>query len=282
MKKIAFLFLTICDINFPKIWNKYLKNNKQKYTIYIHAKYTDKVSWHADDVLAKIHKTEWGFITRAYLELMKKAYDDTDNYKFITISESCVPIQSFTQLYNSATTDPDSWISKMHISKYDKEARLSKTENRPINIIKHSARFCLNREHVKQLLDRESQLEYFHNMHVGDEFFLSVLSPIKHYKNFAITFDDWDYVEKQKQEIKIKIQKLYEKQEKIKDKRINYNSEIKTLQNKFQDIAKNPKTIISVENDLMRIKKCQSFFYRKFSQDANIDKYWNEIISYHN
>lgn len=280
MKKIAFLFLTIENINFPAIWDKYLKNNKRKISIYIHAKRPEKVTWHADDVLGKIHETEWGFITRAYLELMAEAFKDAANFKFVTISESCVPIKSFADFYDAATGDEDSWIARMQLTRYDLEHRLSKAEGKPPlqHIMKHAARFCLNREHVEQLLQRSPQLEYFHNMHVGDEFFLSVLQPLKHCKNFAVTYDDWDYVENIKREIKTKIRKLYEKQEKTRDKRIDYGQQIKTLQNHFNDIAKNPKTITDVADDLMKIKKCKSFFYRKFSADSNIGEYWKEII----
>jgi hypothetical protein len=39
MKKIAFLFLTLNDVNFPKIWNEYFKGHENQYTIYIHPKY---------------------------------------------------------------------------------------------------------------------------------------------------------------------------------------------------------------------------------------------------
>jgi hypothetical protein len=31
--------------NFPKIWNKYFRNHKDKYNIYIHPKYSDKLTW---------------------------------------------------------------------------------------------------------------------------------------------------------------------------------------------------------------------------------------------
>ena len=43
---------------------------------------------------------------------------------------------------------------------------------------------------------------------------------------------------------------------------------------------KNPKTITDVEPDLENIKKCNSYFYRKFSKESNIADYWKEIIKY--
>jgi len=43
-KKIAFLFLTLSNPNFPDIWDKYFKGNEDKYSIYIHPKNPNEVS----------------------------------------------------------------------------------------------------------------------------------------------------------------------------------------------------------------------------------------------
>jgi hypothetical protein len=99
MKKIAFLFLVLDNPNFPKIWDKYFRGHKDKYEIYIHPKYPDKVTWKKRSVIKNLQETGWGFITRAYIELLKEAFKDPDNYKFVTISESCIPIQSFDDFY---------------------------------------------------------------------------------------------------------------------------------------------------------------------------------------
>jgi hypothetical protein len=106
-------------------------------------------------------------------------------------------------------------------------------------------------------------------MLVGDEFFLSSLYPFKNIKDFDITFDDWEWTEKQKVIIKEKIKKSKSDQEYLK------------LKEEFDNIAKSPKTIINVEEDLDKIKKCKSFFYRKFGKASNIEKYWNDIINFH-
>ena len=280
MKKIAFLFLVIDNPNFPKIWDSYFRGHKDKYNIYIHPKYPLQTTWKKKNIINNLHETGWGFITKAYIELLKVAYENPDNYKFVTISESCIPIQSFEQFYNDCINDPNSWIKTMKISKYNYESRIKLQENKlkPQYFLKTYARFCLNRTHVKLLLLKSKELEFFHKMHIGDEFFLSVLYPLKNYKDFAVTYDDWDYVDKQKREIKNKIKEYYEIQE---NKDINKSKNIKILRNLYNNISKNPKTIINVEDDLDKIKNCKSYFYRKFSKDSNIDKYWKSIIMYH-
>ena len=263
MKKIAFLFLTLDNPNFPNIWNNYFKNHKDKYNIYIHPKYPDKLTWKKKCMIKNLKQTAWGFITEAEIELLKEAYKDKDNYKFVTISESCIPTQSFDTFYNETINDPRSWIKIMKISIYDQEARLKVKGN----FIKHYARFCLNREHVKILLNKD--LSFFHKMQVGDEFFLSSLYPLKNYKDFAVTYDDWDWTNQQKEIIKNKMKKVKNDEEYLK------------LKEEFNNIAKSPKTIINVEEDLDKIKKCKSYFYRKFGKGSNIEKYWKEIIKYH-
>ena len=283
MHQIAFLFLILDNPNFPKIWDSYFRGHKDKFNIYIHSKQTDKTLWKSKNIIEKIQETSWGHIVSAYIELFREAYKNPNNMKFLTISESDIPIKSFDTFYDDCISDKRSWIKFLKIKNYNWKERINKqpNQNKPKHFIKHLARFCLNREHVGELLQKskEKQLEFFYKMHVGDEFFLSVLYPINNVRDFAVVYDDWDYIEHEKQKIKNEKRKCYEIQEKTgKD----MSQELKILQNKFNNIAKSPKTIVDVKDDLEKIKKCKSYFYRKFSKDSNIEKYWKEIINSHN
>jgi hypothetical protein len=277
MKKIAFLFLTRSDVNFPKIWDEYFKGREDKFTIYIHPKHPEQVTWHKDKIISNLKDTGWGFITRAYYELMREAVRDKENYKFITLSETCIPIQSFDNLYEELTKDNESWVKLMKITPYKFNQVLKRT---PGNFIHHYARFCLSRHHLKKVLVNKEKLEFFHNMHIGDEYLLTVLYPLKKFKNREIIFDDWEYTDNLRASIKNKIKKLYDDQE--RNKKINNNQQIKKLQDEFKKISGHPKTIINVEEDLENIKECNTFFYRKFGKNSNIEKYWHEIIKYYN
>jgi hypothetical protein len=277
MKKIAFLFLTLNDVNFPKIWDEYFEGHENQYTIYIHPKYPDQVTWRKENVISNLKETAWGFITKAYYELMREAVRNKENYKFITLSETCVPIQSFDNLYEELTKDNESWIKLMKITPYKFNQVLKKT---PGNFIHHYARFCLSRHHLKKILINKEKLEFFHNMHIGDEYLLTVLYPLKKFKNIEVIFDDWEYTDKLRATIKNKIKKLYEQQE--KNKKINNNIKINKLQEEFKKISGHPKTIINVKDDLESIKNCNAFFYRKFAKNSDIEKYWSEIIQYYN
>lgn len=128
MKKIAFLFLIIDNPNFHEIWDKYFEGNEDKFNIYIHPKFPENHTWKPEHIIKNLQPTKWGFIVDAYMELFKTAFENKDNFKFITISESCVPIKPFNMLYDEIILSNISlsFIKKMNISKYDYEVRLSK------------------------------------------------------------------------------------------------------------------------------------------------------------
>jgi predicted DNA binding CopG/RHH family protein len=285
MYKIAFLFLTLHNPNIPEIWNLYFKGNEKYFNIYIHTKFPEQVSWKRNNIIKNLKKTEWGFIVSAYMSLFKTALLDKENIKFITISESCLPIKPFKMLYEFIMNEKkQSFIKFTKISKYDYSARLNDNiKKKCSNLIKHYARMCLSRYHVKQLFisENKQKIKLFTKMHVGDEFFLSSIltnNTIKYSKDFAITHDDWDYVINKRNEYNIKIKKLYEKQE---SDNIDYSNEILQLQKIRDDFSKNPKSITIVSSDdLDNIKNTSSFFYRKFTINSDIIQYYynNTII----
>jgi hypothetical protein len=178
--------------------------------------------------------------------------------------------------------DNRSWVKRMNISNYDYTSRIitQKTLPFPKHLIKHYARFCLNRDHVKILLSKSYELEFFHNMQVGDEFFLSVLYPFKNsIKNFNVTYDDWDYVDLMKRDLNNKIKNIQIVQSKLPlDKGIEKNDELFKYYDIYNNISKSPKTILDVREDLNKIKSCESYFYRKFSKDSNIENYYKIIL----
>lgn len=285
MRKIAFLFLVIDDPHFPDIWDYYFRGHEEKINIYIHPKFAQSHTWKPLNVIENLKPTGWGFIVDAYMELFKEAYKDKSNIKFVTISESCIPIKPFDEFYNDVimTNSSISLIKTMKISNYDYNERLSKQIKSKFNnhLIKHYARMCLSRYHVEQLIKNECNVRIFGRMHVGDEFFLSTITPLTKYKNFAVTFDDWEYVEKIKKSIKNSIKLLYEEMEQKmeQDTNIKNDEKIKKLREHFNDIAKNPKKIVKVsDEDLENMKKTESYFYRKFDKKSDIKNYIFKFI----
>jgi FkbM family methyltransferase len=270
MRKIAFLFLTIDDVHFPKLWSQYFNGQHQHINIYCHPKYPDKVTvpWLVNNIIPTLVETEWGYIVNAYHELLKHAMKDKDNVKFITLSESCVPLKKFSQLYREVMHEDHlekSHIKNMNITTYDWETRIKTQKNHDkLNITwrKHYARFCLARKHVTILLNNPDKLNFFGKMHVGDEFFLSILGNDPDIIDFAITFDNWKRTKQKVDKIKQQI-----KQTKNKEKK----NKLITLKEKT---GRNPHSYdIVVKQDVREAYQSTSFFWRKFPKSSNIEQF---------
>lgn len=280
--KIAFLCLFIDNPNHPKIWDEYFDGNDDKFNLYIHCKNRENVSWRKENVIGELVETEWGKIVSAYMELFKEAVKDQENVMFVTVSESCVPINSFDSFYRFCMKDiSKSWICPMKLKKYDRIEIIekhAKTFGRlpPVKrIIKHRARFCINRDSVEELIKKEFSIEmcFFKSMFIGDEYFLSCLSNLSEYE---VTFDDWDYTNGEVQKLNKQIKSLYEIMERGGPSK---KSRIEMLKDMKARISGSPKTIGIVETvDLNNIMRSCAFFYRKFSRESDIEEYWRTII----
>jgi hypothetical protein len=266
--KIAFLFLTIGDIHQPNVWTKYFKENQHKVSIYTHAKFPEKIvtPW-MKNVIPTVD-TAWGKITNAYYHLFQEAAKDPNNVKFVTISESCIPLKKFDVFYDTVTEDiRTSYVKFMDRSNYDTEDRI-KTQpgyERYEPFIKHYARMCLSRYHVEKLL--KEPFDFFNNMHVGDEFFLTLLHlepGVDFVKDFEITYDNWEPKEKYKQ-LTAEINKLKEQQKRDNSFLIEDKIRIKKALRKVA--ANNPRTYTTIGvKELEEALNKESFFWRKFPE----------------
>lgn len=281
-KKIAFLFLTLDNVNFPQIWDHYL--DRSKCTIYCHPKYPENVtvSWMKENIINDLVPTGWGYIVGAYQNLLKAAYANQDNYKFITISESCLPLTQFDKFYDAVFSDNinTSYIKYFTISKYDQKERIEVNPSyQKYNFVKHYARFCLSRYHVEKLLsdEKKEDFEFFKKMHIGDEFFLSMLDKNDHIVDFAVTYDNWEYVKDKRKKVNKQIENLFSKLEKSKDKihKERLTNEIDKLRILRDDFSKNPKSYTHVTTqDIKNAKSTGSFFWRKFPKNSNVEKFY--------
>ena len=280
--KIAFLFLTIDNVRFPKIWKKYFKNNKSKINIYCHPKYPEKVTvpWQKKNIINNLAETEWGKIIYALVNLFKAALKDKDNKKFIILSESCLPIKSFNKFYKFLKNDNinTSYIDFWEMPKKDCNILKSKLPDNyfKYKLKKHSAWFCLSRYHIKKLL-MTREIYKFSKILVGDEYFLTLIHISNNIKDFTINYSNWAYSKKKIKKLNKKLKILYEKKE--TEFTNKYNKRIFELRKQKSTLGKHPKTYDKISKDeLKEIKKSKSFFYRKFSADSDIYKYYKKFI----
>jgi len=198
MKKIAFLFLTKDTLNRVQLWNKYFKGHESQYSIYVHPYSYYNVSPakrpHIKDRLVRyniidtIVKTDYYHVIEALLELFKEAIKDKDNYKFILVTESDIPIISFDKMYAKMTADNKSFFKILKIdprndwiNRIKPALEAHKVNGRylidPSKFIKHNPWYCLNRKHMNQILKSpKNYLELFKKMDIGNEHILTLLN----------------------------------------------------------------------------------------------------------
>jgi hypothetical protein len=310
---VAFLFLTRDNVHFPDIWQRYFENSEfsNKIHIFCHAKTPEAVTvpWQREN-LVKTVPTAWGHITEAYFELMRAALKWEPKKstvvkekgtqvtvvkekgtppvidKMVTISESCLPCQHLDAFYLFLQRNPveTSYLRFMKPSPYDIKERIQTQPNYKMMepFIKHYARFCISRYHAKKMVALPAKKQtFFHNMHVGDEFFWTLLHPTAgkdHIQSFEITYDNWDYVKAEREKLNKEIKKIYDDSEEHNMGLLTVvmREKIKQLQEIRDDLSKNPKSYREVtQTDVDFIRKQPSFFWRKFPVDSDVRKFYS-------
>ena len=200
--RIAFLFLTRNNLKQSEIWNNFLKGNEARYSIYCHAKEPQKVTDKLlkDNIIPEYINTSWGDTVEANILLMKNALLNSQNNKFILVSESCIPISSFDTFHKNIMSNDKTIIS---ILQENLERYQSKDLEKllPVNeFTKNWAQgIVFSRYHTKLLVDsKDKYLDYWKNIRNADEHYFSNMLRIldkdfnDNHLNAKLTFDQWE------------------------------------------------------------------------------------------
>lgn len=275
--KIAYLFLTVGDLNLPKVWSNFFKDeNASSYKIYSHSKNSHKINSNSPLFNTQIKNsvnTKWGdsSIVKATLFLLAQALID-NNDMYILLSESTVPFKdhSYIQSYLENGENRIAPIECVHDHK---------------NLYKSSQWFILNKSTVKKLLsvteEYISDPDLTSSTHLGapDElYFATILRrlqiPVVEEMTTYYKFTGVDY-----EETKEKLNQIYDQFKKIRNKMTN--SQIKQFKDKHRQIwgrlkdeGKHPITFSTIsEDDLKIFTRPNLLFGRKFSANSNIGDY---------
>ncbi|KAK4277358.1 hypothetical protein QN277_015370 [Acacia crassicarpa] len=104
--KIAFMFLTKGPLPLAPLWERFFKGHEGRYSIYVHslpsfeAKFPSSSVFHNRQIPSQI--SEWGRMSMCDAErrLLANALLDMSNERFVLLSESCIPVYSFSVIYN--------------------------------------------------------------------------------------------------------------------------------------------------------------------------------------
>ena len=115
-KKIAFCFLIYDEINHEELWYDFFKNiDPNKYNIYIHYKKNVPLKYFEEFKLPYCIDTKYADVSliHAMNLLFRTAYEkDSNNYKFVMLSNSCIPLKNFNYIYDFLTKDNYSYFNK--------------------------------------------------------------------------------------------------------------------------------------------------------------------------
>lgn len=207
MKKIAFCFLIYDSLDHEDIWKDFFSNiDENKYTIYIHYKDNKPLKYYDKYKLNNCIETKYEnqTIPLAYNVLFREAYKDIDNYKFLILSGSCIPLKSFDFIYNKLTNDNYGYFNVCpkeqlypncnYLLNIIEEKYLSKSHNWFILNRKLVENLCFNKddilnEHYKTIY---APAEYFYHTYIK---LLNLEDEIIITHNVAIdatTFTNWE------------------------------------------------------------------------------------------
>lgn len=262
MKKIALCFLTIGNLSQPKLWSKIFENNKDKLNIYIHNKIDfidEEYNIHNFCIKDRV-ETEWGkkSLVEATLKLFKTAFLDDDNYFFLLLSDSCIPLYNFNYIYekinimnsniiygsilgkkqDNKNLYDGNFFHKKNINRFIKTSQSSFFHNK---YFKQSQWFLLKRDTVNFFLKNDFLFIFTNNFFAADEhYFINICEKYKiNYLNKLVTFVNW---------------------------------------NNKNDCYKKPVTYHLLHNDNIKdIKKTNAFFMRKVSKNCKLPSYFDDI-----
>ena len=226
-KKIALCFLIYEEINHEQLWYDFLKNiPSNKYNIYIHYKTNKPLKFFEKFKLKKTLDTCWGCLSIVLAQnlILKEALKDTNNQHFIWLSDSCIPLKSFSLIYNYLDTTKSYFNIAPDSQLFPRCDNLLKFLNK--NVIKKAAMpSIINRKHAKLFVKNDNNIKkWFKNIDNVDEIIYITFLHHKKLQNEliltpniaagAIIFSQWD---------DIKNYKHFEKSKKINNSPSTYN-----------------------------------------------------------
>ena len=111
--KLAFLFLLKNDLQFTKLWDLFFKNiDKNLYVILVHfSDYNVKIKLPFDYIKVNTVKTKWGDVYNAENELFKHILKMNNIFGSVFISNNCLPLKTFNQIYNKLSNSETSILN---------------------------------------------------------------------------------------------------------------------------------------------------------------------------
>ncbi|KAI4355549.1 hypothetical protein L6164_004310 [Bauhinia variegata] len=206
--KIAFMFLTKGPLPMQPLWERFFKGHEGLYSIYVHSLPSYTADFEPSSVFYRrqipSQVAEWGKMSMCDAErrLLANSLLDISNEWFILLSESCIPLQNFSTVYNYIS---QSWYSFM--GSFDEpgpygRGRYNENMAPEVNLSdwrKGSQWFEINRELAVRIIEDNTFYPKFndfcvpHGCYVDEHYFQTMLTiQTPHLlANRSLTYVDW-------------------------------------------------------------------------------------------
>lgn len=196
---ICFGFLIADTIYQEELWKLFFGNHVYTwdYRIYLHAS-SGNYNGSLNVEQVKTVKSSWEKTMLAQFELMRQFIQHTENTKLCLVSESCIPLLSFSELINNLNHNKscfsglkDPWWRVPHHWRV--------IGNEMIKYCKgHEQWWILDRRHIEIILNNEALLiKWFKNCNADNETYLGTFFNSRHllnednFLNGKFTYTDW-------------------------------------------------------------------------------------------
>jgi len=168
MQKLAYLFLIYDSINHEELWSQYFREaDSMQYNIYIHYKSQVPLKHFEKYKLPKCVPTKYADISIVLAQnmLLEQALKDAENTHFIFLSNSCIPVKSFSYVSNYLEKEFSYFnlSPEKHIAEHNRGITLGQY----FSNVKKASQWCiLNRTAAELLVKNLSEQElkrYFKN-----------------------------------------------------------------------------------------------------------------------
>ena len=176
-KKIAFCFLIYDEINHKDLWEKFFEGvDHNKYNIYIHYKSNRSLGNFNKYKLSRCLDTKWAdkSLVKASNLLFTTAFKkDSNNYKFVLLSNSCIPLKSFDYVYDFLTKDNNGYLNSFELEKCGYYCKSKFNQAYPHYLAKCSQWVILNRLLVERIASVDDEIidQWFSDIWAPDEMF---------------------------------------------------------------------------------------------------------------
>ena len=200
MTKIALCFLTYENLSQPKLWRKFIDNNKDRLNVYIHNKndfVEDEYQLNQYCIQNRVptkysHKS----VVEAELTLFKEAHKhDAANAFFILLSDKCVPLYNFDHIYTSIFAENSNMVAsgKDHGNKCRHQDLTDREFISVEEFAKDHQWLMLNRDSVDFFINNNFLDMYSDQFAAVDEhYFGNICNKFKiPYKSQLVTYVNW-------------------------------------------------------------------------------------------